>query len=133
MHPTITSLTDTSFNTKTPTQDKPLHLSAVPNLQVRQAVTHIDSHITQVIAVITKVMIFSISGDPMYIIEYTTNQTHQANIYSPQKTSYPKMFFINITIWTLHTNSSPKPLRQLLSLVPTVIPLQTLLFNLLDM
>ena len=108
MHPKIPSSTDVSFPTKTLKQDKLPSLSAVPNLQVMQAVTHIDSHRTQVTTVITKVMIFSISGDPMYLIEYTIKQNHQANISSPQKPSDPKMFFIKITIWTLHTNSAPK-------------------------
>ena len=45
-------------------------------------------------------------------MEGITNQTHQANIYSLCEPSNPKMFFINSTIWLLHTNKPPKTLTK---------------------
>ena len=65
MHPALFSPTDVSFPTNTANQDKPPPLSYVPTLQVGQAVTHIDTIGTGVPAIITKVIIFSISGGPM--------------------------------------------------------------------
>ena len=52
-------------------------------------------------------MILSISGDPMYLIEDTPNQSHQENIDSLCEPSDPNIFFINITIRPLHINISP--------------------------
>ena len=51
-------------------------------------------------------MIYTISGDPIYLIEGAPNQTHQANIYYIREPSDPDLFYVNITIWPLHTNTS---------------------------
>ena len=75
-------------------------------------------------------MILSISGDPIYLVEGTTNQSHQANIDSILEPSDPKIIFIDSTIRTLHTNTAPKTLWRLLASVPTNITLKLLLFNL---
>ena len=53
-------------------------------------------------------MICTISGDPMYLIEGTPNQTYQADIDSLCEPSDPELFFVNSTIWYLHTNTAPK-------------------------
>ena len=53
-------------------------------------------------------MICTVSGETMYLIEGTTNQTHQANIYSLRETSDTDIFFIDSTICPLHTNMAPK-------------------------
>ena len=58
-------------------QDKYTSLYSVPTLQVIQSIAHIDSNGSHVSEIITKVTIFSISGDPMYLIEGTLNQYHQ--------------------------------------------------------
>ena len=65
MQPEIFPPNSVSFTTKTNNQDKPPSLSAIPTIQVPKSVTHIDSNITRVPEIITKVMICSISGDPM--------------------------------------------------------------------
>ena len=61
------------FPTQKANQDKPPSLYTVPNLQVGQSVTHVDSNGTRVPEIITKVMICTISGDSIYLIEGTTN------------------------------------------------------------
>ena len=48
LHQLIFPPTAVSFPNNTNKQDKPTSLSAVPNLQVGQSVTHIDSNGTQV-------------------------------------------------------------------------------------
>ena len=86
----------------------PLSISDVPTLQVGQAVTRIDSNGTRVPAIISKVIIWFISGDPVYPIESTSNQYHQAKIDYLRKPSDPEKFFINSTIRPLNTNTTPK-------------------------
>ena len=98
------------FPTQKLKQDKPPSLSIFPNLQFVKSVTHVDSNGTWVPSIITQVMVFSISGDPMYLIEGTPNQTHQSVIDSLHEPSDPEIFFINITIQTLHTNMHPQNL-----------------------
>ena len=100
--------TDVYFPTQTSKQEKPPSLSAVPTIQFGQAVTNIDSIVSWVQEIITKVIVFAISGDPMYLIEGTPDQTHQAKIDSLRKPSNTKMFFVNVTIQLLRTNTSPK-------------------------
>ena len=78
--------------TKTVKQDKPPSLSAVSTLQVQQYVTHIDSNRNQFLSLITKVMSWSFSGDPMYLVEVSLKQTQQANIYSFRKPSNTEIF-----------------------------------------
>ena len=56
----------------------------------------------------TKIRIFSISGDTVYIIEFITNQSPQTGIDSICKPSDPNMFLINRTVPSLHTNNAPK-------------------------
>ena len=72
-------------------------------------------------------MICTISGDPMYLIEDTPNQINQAKIDSLRGPSNTGVFFINSTIWPLHTNTPPKNLRQRLDSFPTSITLQRIL------
>ena len=92
MRPEIFPPNDVSFPTNTINQNNPSYLSAVPTLQVRQAVTHIYSNGTRVPKITTKVVIFSISGDPMYLNTGTANQCHQVKIDSLREPSYPKFF-----------------------------------------
>ena len=108
MHPEIFPPTAICIATNTTNQDKSPSLSDIPDLQVGQDVTYIDSNGTRAPKIITKVMICSISGDPMYLIECTPNQYHTENIYSLHEPSYPDMFFINCTIRPLYTNTPPK-------------------------
>ena len=96
------------FPTQTAKQYKPLSLSVVSNLQFGKYVTHIDSNGTWVPAIITRVMVFIIYGDPMYLVKVTHNQNHQSNIDSLHEPSDPEIFFIKSNIWPLHTNMSPK-------------------------
>ena len=98
------------FPTQKVKQDKPPSLSILPNLQFVKSVTHVDSNGTWVPSIITQVMVFAISGDPMYLIEGTPNQTRQSDIDSLHEPSDPEIFFINITIRPLHTNIPPKNL-----------------------
>ena len=109
-------------------QDKPPYLFTLPTLQVGETRTHIYYNSSGVPYIITKVTIWLISDDPMYLIEGTPNQPHQANIDYLCETSDTDMFLINSTIWPLHANNTPKTLLQLLALVPTAIPLQPPLF-----
>ena len=107
LHPTKFTPTAVSFLIQTPKQDKTPSLSPVPILQVSQSVTNVDSNGTRIPAIITKIVIFTISGDPMYLIEGTHNQTYQAKIASLFVPSYSKLFFINSTIRPLCTNTDP--------------------------
>ena len=52
-------------------------------------------------------MVCSITGNPMYLIEGTCNQYHQANINNLPESSYPKIFLINSTIRPIHNNTTP--------------------------
>ena len=54
--------------TKIIKQDNPPYLSTITNLQVGQSITHLDSNGTHDPSMINKIMIFSIFGDPMYLI-----------------------------------------------------------------
>ena len=98
---------DVYFPTQTVKQDKIPYISPLPTLQVGRAVTHVDSDGNWVTATITNVMICTISGDPMYLLEGSPNQTHQANIDSIREPWNTEMFFINITVWYLHTSTAP--------------------------
>ena len=100
--------TAVSFTTQTPKQDKPPYLYPITTIQVGQSVTNIDSNGSWVPAIITKVVICTISGDPMYLIEGTSQKTHQANIDYLREPSNTNIVFINITIWPLHTNTAPQ-------------------------
>ena len=51
------------------------------------------------------------------------------NIGSLREPSYPNIFIIDRTIWTLYANTHPKPLQQRLYFLLTYIPLQPLLFT----
>ena len=75
MHLTNYPPTAVYFPTQTVKQDKPPSLSIFPNLQFVKSVTHVDSNGTWVPSIITQVMVFAISGDPMYLIEDTPNKT----------------------------------------------------------
>ena len=86
-----------------------MSLSAVPTLQVGQAVTHIDSNGSFVPVITTKVTIFNISVDPMYLIEGTLGQYHQTKIDSIRELSYPKVFLINSATRPLHANTAQTP------------------------
>ena len=108
MHLKIWPTTDVSFPTNTTKNIKYYSIFAAPTLQVDQSVTNIDSNGTLVPEIMTKVMIYSISGDPIYLIRGTPNQYHQENIYSLHKPSYHKIFFIYSTIRPLHTNTALK-------------------------
>ena len=92
----LTNLPPTAvfFPTKTPNQDKPSSISTITTLQVGQSINHVESNGTRFPAIITKVMICTIYGDPMYLIEGTPNQNHQANIDYLRKPSDNDMFFI---------------------------------------
>ena len=68
MHPSIFPPNAVYFTTNTTNQDKLPYLFAATTLQVGQAVTHIDSNRTCVPEIITKIMIWSISGDPMLLV-----------------------------------------------------------------
>ena len=74
-------------------------------------------------------MVFVISGDPMYLIEGTPNQTHQSNIDSLHEPSDPEIFFINSTIRPLHTKMPRQNCDNYWLRFPTAIPLQPLLFT----
>ena len=98
MHQDIYLQTSVYFPNKILNQYKPPSLSEIPTLQVGQYVTHIDSNWTQVLSIITKVMIFSVSGGSMYLIEGTYNQNHQSKIGSHHGSPYLNIFFIDSTI-----------------------------------
>ena len=108
MHPEIYLSTSVSFPTNIVNKYKPPSLSEIPTLQVGQYVTHIDSNLTRLPSIITKVMIFSVSGGSMYLIEGASNQNHQSNIGSLHGSSDPNMFFTNSIIRPLRTSTSPK-------------------------
>ena len=122
-------LKDIYFPTNTVKQDKPPSLSVFPAIQVEPSVTHTDSNGTRVPEIMTNFMIFSISGDPMYLIEGKPNQNHQANIDSLRKTSDSDIFSstgpFNLSIPT----QPQKTLQQLLALVLTSILLKALIFT----
>ena len=118
MHPTIFTPTAVSFPNKTTNQDKQPSLSDMPSIQVGQAITRIDSNGTCVPDIITKVIIGSISGESMHLIECMTNQNNQLNIYSLRKLSYPKMFFINSTIRPTNTKIFPQTPATTIGFVP---------------
>ena len=122
--------TAVSSPTQTYKQDKPPSLSPVPTLQVGQAANHVDSNENLVPAIITKVMICTIFGEPMYLNKGTPNQTHQANIDFLYETSNPKLF-LSTSPFSLSILAPPpkKNLWQLLALVPTAILLQPILFT----
>ena len=63
-------------------------------------------------------MIFTISDDPMYLIEVTSNQNHQAKIDLLREPSNTELFFIESTIWPLHTNTAPKQPATTIGFVP---------------
>ena len=73
IHPINYAPTSVSYPTKTVKQYKPPSLSTVLTLQLGQAVTHIKSNGTRFLAIITKVIIFTIYGDPVYLIGGTPN------------------------------------------------------------
>ena len=74
-------------------------------------------------------MICTISGETMYLIEGTTNQTHQANIYSLRETSDTDIFFIDSTICPLHTNMAPKTSATAIVFFPHCRTPSTTFFN----
>ena len=76
MHPAMFPPSDVCFATKMYKQYKPPSLSSITNLQVRQSVISIDSNGSCVPSIVAKVVICSISGDLMYLIEGSTNQSH---------------------------------------------------------
>ena len=123
IYPTNFPPTAISFPNHKAKQDKPPSLSAVPTLQVGQAVTHIDSNVTRVPEMITKVMICTVSGDTMYLIEGTPNRTHQDKIHSFLEPSNPNIFSSMAPFGLSIITRPPKTLQQLLTLVPTAIPL----------
>ena len=80
-------------------------------------------------AITTKIRIFSISGDPMYLIESTPNQSHQANIDSLRELLDTKMVFQSTAPSGLYIPTPPpKTLEQILASITTATTLQTLLF-----
>ena len=108
IHPYIFTPSTACFTTNTAKQDKTPSLSAIPILKVGQYAIHIDSNATHVPVNITKVMICSISGDLMYLIEGKLNQYQQEKFDFLCGNSDPNIFLINITIRPLHTNTKPQ-------------------------
>ena len=82
MNPTDLPPTAISFPTQIENHYKTPSIYPIPTIQVRKYVTHIDSNGTRVPVITTKATICIISGDPIYLIEGTPNQTYQANIDS---------------------------------------------------
>ena len=81
-----------SIPTKTTNQYRPPSLSAILTHQVGQVVTHIDSNGTCVTAMIAKVMMCSISSDPISLIEVIPKQTCLAKIASLHEPYDPNIF-----------------------------------------
>ena len=112
MHPFFLQ-TAVYFTSKTAKKEKTLSLSAVPTIQVGQAVTHIDSNRTRIPALINKLW-YATSQVTLSI----SLKAHPTKLTRPVFNLYANLQIPICTIRPLHTNTYPKTLRQKLDLVP---------------